>query len=216
MKSPTTGGSQVWRSSQKAPSHLCRPIRHQSPTWTHPDSPACCLDQPAKSRQSSLPSVYPAIPCFKACLVGAPGGRMAPEESVTRSPVPSLDNTSHPDGHEACRAARGEVGMCRGNNPEDSPEERPGARPGQSLDQAGAGGSETRCHLWRASGEEDTQMAPGAHLLGASGMRPGPPEQRRGPATGARRGPSSLLSLGRGCLVTLWGVAPSSCRSCLL
>ena len=69
-KSPTTGESQVERSSQKAPSHLCRPTRHHSSTQTHPDSPACCLDQPAKSRQSSLPSVLPAIPCPKACLMG--------------------------------------------------------------------------------------------------------------------------------------------------
>ena len=161
-------------------------------------------------------TVLPAILCSKACLVGAPGGRMAPEESVTRRPIPSLDATLHLGGHEGCRAARGEAGTCRGNDPEDSPKERPWPRPGQSLDQAGAGGSETGCHLWRASGEGDTQMASGAHLLGESRLRPGPQEQRRGPATDARQGPSSLLSLGRGCLVTLWGAAPASYRSCLL
>ena len=75
-------------------------------------------------------TVLPAILCSKACLVGAPGGRMAPEESVTRRPIPSLDATLHPGGHEGYRAARGEAGTCRGNNPEDSPKERPRPRPG--------------------------------------------------------------------------------------
>ena len=186
---------------------------HRAPL-PYPDSPrfSCLLPGPACQEQT----VLPAILCSKACLVGAPGGRMAPEESVTRRPIPSLDATLHLGGHEGCRAARGEAGTCRGNDPEDSPKERPWPRPGQSLDQAGAGGSETGCHLWRASGEGDTQMASGAHLLGESRLRPGPQEQRRGPATDARQGPSSLLSLGRGCLVTLWGAAPASYRSCLL
>ena len=171
-------------------------LAHQkvSPTWTHRDSPACCLDQPDKSRQSSLPSALPAIPCSKAQLVGAPRGRMASEESVTRSPVPSLDNTSHPGGHEARRAARGEAGTYRGNDPEDSPEERPRARASTSR----AGGSETGRHLWRASGEGDTQMAPGAHLLGASGMRPGPPGAEEGSSHRCPPGPLFPTKPGEG------------------
>lgn len=204
---PLWGGGREGDPPQSAPSNLCRLTRHHSPTQTHPDSPAW----------TSLPRADspPCHPVSQSLLGGGPEGRMAPEESITR-PVPSLDATSHLGGHDARGAARGEAGTCRGNNPEDSPKEMPRARPGQSLGQAGAGGSETGCHLWRASGEGDTQMAPGAHLLGASGLRPGPQEQRRGPATDARRGPSSLLRLGRGCLVTLWGAAPASYRSCLL
>ena len=190
---------------------------HQAPLL-YPDSPrfSCLLPGPACQEQTVLPAISPPChPVSQSLLDGGPEGGMAPEESITR-PIPSLDATSHLGGHDARGAARGEAGTCRGNNPEDSPKEMPRARPGQSLDQAGAGGSETGCHLWRASGEGDMQMAPGAHLLGASGLRPGPQEQRRGPATDARRGPSSLLRLGRGCLVTLWGVAPTSYRSCLL
>ena len=122
-KSPTTGESQVERSSQKAPSHLCRPTRHHSSTQTHPDSPACCLDQPAKSRQSSLPSRVPKPAWWGTGRENGPRG----EHNQT---VPSLDATSHLGGHDARGAARGEAGTCRGNNPEDSPKERPRPRPG--------------------------------------------------------------------------------------
>lgn len=136
-KSPTTGESRVARSSQKAPSHLCQPTRHHSPTWTHPDSPACCLNQSAKRRQSSLLSVLPAIP-FQSLPGGGPWRENGHRGmlNITRSPDPSPDVTSHLGGHEACGAARGEAGNCRGNDPEDTlrtevtgqgrPEPRPG------------------------------------------------------------------------------------------
>lgn len=93
---------------QSALSHLRRPTRHHFRTPTHPEPLACSLDQPAKGRQSSLPSVLPAI-----------------QNQQGRGPSP------------------------------DRPHGR--ALPA------------TRC-----------------------------PEQRRGPATDARQGPSSLLSLGGG------------------
>ena len=131
-KSPTTGESQVARSSQKAPSLLCQPTRHHSPTWTHPDSPACCLHQSAKRRQSLLLSVLPAIP-----LQSLPGGAPQRETghrgllNITRSPDPSPDATSHLGGHEARGVAKGEAGNCRGNEPEDSPEDG-GHGPGQA------------------------------------------------------------------------------------
>lgn len=71
---------------------------HQAPLL-YPDSPrfSCLLPGPACQEQT----VLPAILCSKACLVGAPGGRMAPEESVTRRPIPSLDATLHPGGMRA-------------------------------------------------------------------------------------------------------------------
>lgn len=205
---PLWGGGREGDPPQSAPSNLCRLTRHHSPTQTHPDSPAW----------TSLPRADspPCHPVFQSLLGGGPWRENGPRRECNQETYPLPGCHIAPGRYEGYRAARGEAGTCRGNNPEDSPKEMPRARPGQSLGQAGAGGSETGCHLWRASGEGDTQMAPGAHLLGASGLRPGPQEQRRGPATDARRGPSSLLSLGRGCLVTLWGVAPTSYRSCLL
>lgn len=42
-------------------------------------------------------------------------------------------------------------------------------------------------------------------MLGASGMRPGPPRSRGVQPQAPRQGPYFLLSLAKGCLVTLWG-----------